>query len=844
VPDDASDPRSLGALLATLPRHLSERAALVGAHGRGGAEGGYVRYWCHHAMRVRENPALELAAELAVRKRVPLLVFSSLAGSNGHTSDRHVTFRLQGFRDLAGQLAMHGIPYACALEAPRRPEGAIDRLASRAAVVVTEDMPAAPYPDWSASLARRTARPIVLVDTACVVPMNRVDGVFDRAYAFRDATESERAQRLGAAWPRCDALDSAWPMVDHGVPDVDWKSLDIAEVVASLDIDHAVPPVVDTVGGTAAGLARWEAFRDTRLADYARDRDDAAIPGVSRLSAYLHYGMVSPMRVAREAHARGAAKFLEELLVWRELAYHWCRHVADHSAIGAIPAWARRTLAQHAADPRDLRSWERLSRGRTGDRLWDLAQRSLVIHGELHNNVRMTWGKAIPAWTRSPEDALATLVDLNNRYALDGSDPASYGGLLWCLGLFDRAFTPEQPVLGSVRPRATADHARRLDLDAYAAIVGRRTRPLRVAVIGAGISGLACARMLADHLAEVTVFEKSRGSGGRTSTRRGDFGAFDHGAQYFTARDARFAHLVSSWRDEGVVAPWNARFAEVGASGVEDLTSCRRFVATPSMSALCKHLSEGLSIHCNARVDAIERGAGGWTVRTAAPDGALAEHGGFDLVLSTAPAPQTALLLGACAPVLAAVASRVAMRATWSMMWASDRRVSLPFDHAEILTGAAGVGESLAWVSRISSKPGRTDDGLDRWVVLARPEWSEERLERAPAEVCPDIERAFADLGATLGVDLPAPIHATAHRWRFALASREGGPGSMLDAASGIGMAGDWMRGTRIEDAYLSGISLAGRVLGRAAQRAHALRVGGGAGVPAAVDAGDSSARG
>jgi len=662
----------------------------------------------------------------------------------------------------------------------------------------------------------------VLVDTACVVPMNKVDGVFDRAFAFRDATESERGQRVASPWPRCEALDASWPMVDHGVPDVAWQSLDIAELVASLDIDHAVPPVADTVGGTAAGLARWESFRDTRLADYARDRDDAALPGVSRLSAYLHYGMVSPLLVAREAHARGAAKFLEELLVWRELAYHWCRHVADHSSIDAIPAWARRTLAQHAADPRGVHPWERLARGRTGDRLWDLAQRSLLVHGELHNNVRMTWGKAVPQWTRSPEEALATLIDLNNRYALDGSDPASYGGLLWCLGLFDRAFAPEQPVLGAVRPRATEVHAQRLDLEAFAESVQRRAQPLRVAVVGAGISGLACARMLADHLVEVTVFEKSRGSGGRMSTRRGDYGAFDHGAQYFTARDARFAHMVSSWRDEGVVAPWNGRFAEVGASGAEPLEQCRRFVATPSMSALCKHLAEGLAIHCNARVDSIERRDGAWSVRTVAPDGAPSVHGGFDLVLCTAPAPQTALLLGACAPTLAAVASRVAMRATWSMMWASDRRAALPFDHAEILTGAAGVGESLAWVSRISAKPGRADDGLDRWVVLARPEWSEERLERAPAEVCPDIERAFADLGATLGVDLPAPIHATAHRWRFALASREGGAGSMLDPASGIGMAGDWMRGTRVEDAYLSGIALAGRVLGAAAQRVHA----------------------
>jgi hypothetical protein len=197
------------------------------------------------------------------------------------------------------------------------------------------------------------------------------------------------------------------------------------------------------------------------------------------------------MRIAREAHAAGADKYLEELLVWRELAYQWCRHVPDHSSFDALPAWARRTLAAHAQDERAALSWEQLASGRTGDRLWDLAQRSLAMHGELHNNVRMTWGKAVIGWTRSPEAAIATLIDLNNRFALDGADPASYGGILWCLGLFDRPFTPELPVLGSVRPRTTDGHAERLDLDAYERIVSRRTRPWRVAVIGAGISGAA-----------------------------------------------------------------------------------------------------------------------------------------------------------------------------------------------------------------------------------------------------------------------------------------------------------------------------------------------------------------
>jgi deoxyribodipyrimidine photolyase len=117
----------------------------------------------------------------------------------------------------------------------------------------------------------------------------------------------------------------------------------------------------------------------------------------------------------------------------------------------------------HQDDPREaVYSWERLYRGQTGDTLWDVAQKSLLIHGELHNNVRMTWGKTFLNWTRHPQDALDLMIDLNHRFALDGNDPNSYGGLLWCLGLFDRPFKPERPVIGTLRPRSTKDHAKRL----------------------------------------------------------------------------------------------------------------------------------------------------------------------------------------------------------------------------------------------------------------------------------------------------------------------------------------------------------------------------------------------
>ncbi|MDA8563543.1 hypothetical protein N9L06_03720, partial [Mariniblastus sp.] len=220
----------------------------------------------------------------------------------------------------------------------------------------------------------------------------------------------------------------------------------------------------------------------------------------SRMSAYLHYGMVSPMRVAREASAivgKSAEKYLDELLIWRELAYHFCFHKNDHDQWSAIPQWAQDTLRKHQTDLRpNIYPWEQLARGETDSDLWNAAQRSLLMQGELHNNVRMTWGKAILNWTADPEAALKMMIDLNHRYALDGRDPASYGGLLWCLGQFDRPFKPEKPILGTVRPRPIHHHASRLDPQQYAAkVTTPRFSPIpKVAIIGAGMSGTIAAR--------------------------------------------------------------------------------------------------------------------------------------------------------------------------------------------------------------------------------------------------------------------------------------------------------------------------------------------------------------
>ncbi|MBT8399602.1 MAG: deoxyribodipyrimidine photo-lyase, partial [Rhodothermia bacterium] len=466
-----------------LPTHLSERVRVISEGSAndlaspGDAE--FVLYWMHHAVRAHENPALAVAVHAGNSMGLPVVVYQGLAGKHRFNSDRHHTFIMEGARDVQRQLEDRGIRYAFHLGPTTGADSALREVAGWAALVIAEDFPAPPFPAWTQSLASSISAPVWCVDACCIVPMQSVGKSFDRAFKFRSATKASFEERVPRAWT--DVEPAVSQHSGHlGIDVVDLADADIAALCSRCDIDHSIGPAAHTPGGSMAGYERWTGFVENGLAQYARLRNDAAVTppqGVSRLSPYLHHGHVSPFRIAREAKASGAAgasKFLDELLIWRELAHNFCFYHDDVESLVALPAWARETLDQHKDDARPASySWETLARGRTDNRLWDLAQRSLLAHGELHNNVRMTWGKALLSWTASPEEALQMLIDLNHRYALDGNDPNSYGGLLWCLGLFDRPFAPPKPVFGTVRPRSIERHAERLDLDEYEVHVSR-----------------------------------------------------------------------------------------------------------------------------------------------------------------------------------------------------------------------------------------------------------------------------------------------------------------------------------------------------------------------------------
>ncbi|MEJ2580105.1 MAG: FAD-dependent oxidoreductase [Acidobacteriota bacterium] len=313
----------------------------------------------------------------------------------------------------------------------------------------------------------------------------------------------------------------------------------------------------------------------------------------------------------------------------------------------------------------------------------------------------------------------------------------------------------------------------------------------RVAIIGAGLSGLVCARRLAEAGISVQVIEKARGPGGRMSTRRADEWRFDHGAQYFTARDPQFSQRVDSWRHLGLVERWAARIAVLDHGSIEVKgDSTERYVGVPGMNAVCRHLAAGLDITYGTEVAGLEKSAAGWCLT----DRSGADIGLFDTVVVSAPAPQSARLLEHGAPEIATQAHAAEMAPCWAAMVGFARPLKVAFD------GAFVVGSPLSWVARNASKPGRPSG--ESWILHASPEWSQRHLEIERKHAADLLLESF---NRALGQPVDLPVHLAAHRWRFALPTEPLAHACLAHPELRVVACGDWCGGPRVEGAFLSG---------------------------------------
>ena len=314
----------------------------------------------------------------------------------------------------------------------------------------------------------------------------------------------------------------------------------------------------------------------------------------------------------------------------------------------------------------------------------------------------------------------------------------------------------------------------------------------RIAVVGAGMAGLACARGLARDGLDVAVFDKSRGLGGRLATRRTGALAFDHGAQYVTTRSDAFRQVMAELVAAGAAGAWHPAGADTRGEPW--------YVGAPGMSALARPLADGLPVAHERRAVGLHRAAGGWQVRFA--DGEQA--GAFDAVVLAVPAPQAADLLGDRAGHFPELAG-VSMAPCWAAMAAFDTPLAVPFDVVK------PDDDVVAWMARNNSKPGRPD-GADQWVIHATAPWSRAHLESAPDAVADTLVRHLARL-----CDQPDrwPALSIGHRWRYAFVDRPLGRDCLWRPDLALGLAGDWCLGARVEAAFTSGAAL-GALVGQA----------------------------
>lgn len=516
-------------------RHTNDRPA--------NRSGRYVLYWCQMFRRLTHNHALDYAIGLARHYKKPLVVYEGLKLNYPWACARFHQFMLEGMADSYAATKRAGATYWPFVETPADPGRRLVRtLIADAVAVVTDDYPQFIVPAQIRAVASTADVPVIAVDGNSMVPLAllgppvgaaahlrpRIHKLFAEAWAHRATAEPDFSGLSGK---------SIQPPFNLWTP-----PKDLAAFVTGLPIDQTVPAVPTAPGGATAGRQVLETFVESKLGRYANERNnpgDPATASASGLSWWLHYGHLAIQQVVEatlgddwttdvlnpktrnkdDFYERdpNINSFLDEAITWRDVGYQW--HFSrsaerrtrnsewknrswqddgewpafnfetedfnplpkEGTLAGLLPEWARTTLRKHEQDKRSHRyTLDQFEHAETHDPLWNAAQTELVATGRMHNYLRMLWAKKVLEWSPSAEQAYRVLEHLNNKYAIDGRDPNSYTGILWCFGLFDRPWPPERAVFGTVRYMSSENTARKFDLDGYYEYVRRLPKPREV----------------------------------------------------------------------------------------------------------------------------------------------------------------------------------------------------------------------------------------------------------------------------------------------------------------------------------------------------------------------------
>jgi deoxyribodipyrimidine photo-lyase len=463
------------------------------------SDGDYILYWMQVNRRFQYNYALEYAIALSHKYAKPLLVYEGLNADYPWASDRLHTFIMQGMKENLAIAQEKNLNYYSYLEPePKAGKGLFYELAENAAAVVSDEYPVFIIRTHNEKVGQNIEVPYTTIDSNGIIPFGVTDKDPYSAYLFRKVMQKNFMEAYTHP-PKKDPLDELENQKQIDLPEsflqkyprADNALDDIEQTVSNLPIDHEVG-VADLNGTRQAALGKLGYFVAHNLHQYDDRRNDPDAKASSGLSPWLHFGKISEYEIVKTVFDHqpegwdldsitpnkgknsgffngdpNIESFLDEVITWREVGFHYAHHRPDYDQFESLPDWVKKTTSKHESDEREyLYELEEFEQSRTHDEIWNAAQTELRETGVMHNYLRMLWGKKIIEWTPDYRTALDYMIELNNKYALDGRDPNSYSGIFWCLGRFDRAWQ-ERPIFGKLRYMTSDSTRKKVKLQQY-----------------------------------------------------------------------------------------------------------------------------------------------------------------------------------------------------------------------------------------------------------------------------------------------------------------------------------------------------------------------------------------
>ncbi|MGC9089628.1 MAG: deoxyribodipyrimidine photo-lyase [Caldisericia bacterium] len=426
-------------------------------------EGDYIIYWMNREQRVNDNLCIYYGLFLSKKYNKKFGILFNIFPSFLDASLRQFDFMIKGLIEIEESLNELGIPFFVLSGSTK--ENILNFIKEkRVSLLITDSFPLKIIKEIKKYLKEKIDIPFYEIDAHNIIPPYLISEKQEfSAFTLRKKYEKVLSKYLIEP-PKMDGLIKKEKIINK----TNWNN-----IYENLKVDKSIKPTLFFKPGEKEAFNILNDFIKNKLNFYIRNKNNPNIEGLSNLSPYLHFGMISPLRVTLEVNKSNSIdenkrSFLEELIIRRELSENFLFYNENYDNENGIPNWARKTLEDHLSDEREyVYSLKDFEEGKTHDDLWNACQKEMVITGKMHGYMRMYWAKKILEWSKDYKEAIKIAIYLNDKYELDGRDPNGYTGILWSIGgLHDRPFK-ERKIFGKIRYMSRNGLEKKFDTKAY-----------------------------------------------------------------------------------------------------------------------------------------------------------------------------------------------------------------------------------------------------------------------------------------------------------------------------------------------------------------------------------------